>query len=49
VDVVDPNSGKQYKIDNYSDYHWMNNQGVVAGTKTDTSPGSDWRQLITLP
>jgi hypothetical protein len=49
VDVVDPNSGKQYKIDNYSDYHWMNYQGVVAGTKTDTSPGSDWRQLITLP
>lgn len=49
VDVVDPNSGKQYKIDNYSDYHWMNNSGVVAGTKTDTSPGSDWRQLITLP
>jgi len=49
VDVVDPNSGKQYKIDNYSDYHWMNNQGVIAGSKTDTSPGSDWRQLITLP
>jgi hypothetical protein len=49
VDVVDPNTGKQYKIDNYSDYHWMNNQGVIAGTKTDTSPGVDWRQLITLP
>ena len=49
VDVVDPSSGKQYKIDNYSDYHWMNNNGVIAGTKTDTSPGYDWRQLITLP
>ena len=49
VDVVDPSSGKQYKIDNYSDYHWMNNDGVIAGTKTDTSPGADWRQMITLP
>jgi hypothetical protein len=49
VDVVDPSSGKQYKIDNYSDYHWMNNQGVIAGTKTDTSPGVDWHQMITLP
>jgi hypothetical protein len=49
VDVVDPNTGKQYKVDNYSDYHWMNNQGVIAGTKTDTSPGSDWTQMITLP
>jgi hypothetical protein len=49
VDVVDPSSGKQYKIDNYSDYHWMNNQGVIAGTKVDTSPGVDWHEMITLP
>ncbi|HUI55093.1 MAG TPA: hypothetical protein VLY04_08985 [Bryobacteraceae bacterium] len=49
VDIVDPSSGKQYKVDNYSDYHWMNNQGVIVGTKTDTSPGLDWRQMITLP
>jgi hypothetical protein len=49
VDVVDPNSGKQYKIDNYSDYHWMNYQGTIASTKTDTSPGIDWHEMITLP
>lgn len=49
VDVIDPSSGKQYKIDNYSDYHWMNNQGVIAGTKTDSAPGPDWREMITLP
>jgi hypothetical protein len=49
VDVVDPNTGKQYKIDNVSDYHWMNNQGVIAGTKTYTSPGADWHEMITLP
>jgi len=49
VDIVDPSTGKQYKVDNYSDYHWMNNQGVIAGTKTATSPGVDWRQMITLP
>ena len=49
VDVIDPVSGKQYKIDNYSDYHWMNNQGVIAGTKTETSPGVDWREMISLP
>ena len=49
VDVVDPASGAKYKIDNYSNYHWMNNQGVIAGTKTDSAPGQDWRQMITLP
>jgi hypothetical protein len=27
---------------------WINNQGVIAGTKTDRSPSVDWRQMITL-
>jgi Short C-terminal domain len=49
VDVVDPESGTQYKVDNYSDYHWMNNQEDILGTQTHTSPGPDWRELVTLP
>jgi hypothetical protein len=49
VDVVDPETGTQYKVDNYSDYHWMNNEGYHAGTQTDTSPGLGWREMITLP
>jgi hypothetical protein len=49
VDVVDPESGARYKVDNYSDYHWMNNQQYMLGTSTHTSPGPDWRELVTLP
>jgi hypothetical protein len=49
VDVIDPNTGRQFKVDNYGDYHWMNNQGVIAGTRTDSSPGMDWHAMITLP
>ncbi len=49
VDVVDPSTGTQYKIDNVSDYHWMNNQGVIAGTNPYTSPGAHWHEMITLP
>jgi hypothetical protein len=49
VDVVDPESGRHYKIENYSDYHWMNNQGTIAGNNTGSSPGPDWRELVTLP
>ena len=49
VDVVDPVSGKQYKIENYSDYHWMNNQGTIVGNSTGSAPGPDWRELVTLP
>jgi hypothetical protein len=49
LDVVDPESGTRYKVSNYSDYHWMNNSGVIGGNNTGTSPGPDWRELITLP
>ena len=49
LDVVDPETGTRYKVSNYSDYHWMNNEGYMAGTNTYTSPGPDWRELVTLP
>ncbi len=49
LDVVDPESGTRYKVANYSDYHWMDNSGVIGGNNTGTSPGPDWRELITLP
>jgi hypothetical protein len=49
LDVTDPETGTQYKVSNYSDYHWMNNSGVIAGNNTGSSPGPDWRKLITLP
>ncbi|HEV2491018.1 MAG TPA: hypothetical protein VGT03_14525 [Candidatus Acidoferrales bacterium] len=49
VDVIDPESGTRYKVDNFSDYHWMNNEQYMVGTSTHTSPGPDWRELITLP
>jgi hypothetical protein len=48
VDVVDPASGRQYKIEYNSDYHWMDDQGNIAGTLTATSPGVGWRKLIDL-
>jgi hypothetical protein len=49
VDVVDPNSGKQYKVGYDSDYHWMSDQGYIGGTKTDTAPGPGWHKMIDLP
>jgi hypothetical protein len=49
TDVVDPVSGSQYKIDSYSNYHWMNNQGAIVGNDTGSSPGFGWHDLVTLP
>jgi hypothetical protein len=49
LDVIDPETGRSYKVSNYSDYHWMNNSGVIGGNNTGDAPGPDWHQLITLP
>jgi len=49
TDVIDPVSGSQYKIDSYSNYHWMNNQGTIVGNDTGTNPGAGFHDLITLP
>ena len=48
-DVIDPATGTQYKVDSLSDYHWMSDTGYIAGTKTETSPGVGWNEMVTLP
>jgi len=49
VDVVDPESGEQYKISNYGDYHYMSNSGTIYSTYSPDTPPPDLRQMITLP
>src|ERR1035437_9045926 len=49
VDVVDPASGRQIKVDNSANYYWMDNHGMIAGTQTDTWPNLDFRELTKLP
>lgn len=49
VDVVDPESGRQYKISNYGDYHYMSNSGTIYSTNSPDTPPPDLRQMITLP
>lgn len=49
VDVVDPNSGRQYKISYNSDYNWMSDTGYMGSTKTADAPGPGWHQMIDLP
>jgi hypothetical protein len=49
LDVVDPESGARNNVSNYSEYGWMNNSGLTTGNNTGTSPGPEWRELVTLP
>jgi hypothetical protein len=49
TDVVDPATGEQRKIYSSSNYYWIDNQGRVAGTQTDSVPSLDFRSLTQLP
>ncbi len=49
VDVTDPASGRQFKVENSSNYYWLDNHGVIVGTQTDTTPGWNFRQMTALP
>jgi hypothetical protein len=50
LDARDPVSGRELKVDNAANYHWIDVNGKITGTTTDTRPvGIDPRQLVTLP
>jgi hypothetical protein len=49
ADVVDPATGDQKRIENSSNYYWIDNRGVIAGTNSDSVPGLDFRRLTQLP
>lgn len=49
LDVVDPESGRSYKVSNYGDYHYMSNDNYIMSTNSANSPGPGFRELITLP
>ena len=48
-DVVDPQYGKQFKVETGSNYYWIDHRGAIVGTDTYTSPGIDFREMTRLP
>ena len=49
VDVIDPASGRQFKVENSSNYYWLDNHGSIVGTQAATSPGWNFREMTALP
>jgi hypothetical protein len=48
TDVLDPATGEHKKIYNSANYYWINNQGRIVGTQTESVPGLDFRPLTQL-
>jgi hypothetical protein len=49
VDVVDPASGSSFKVEDGSNYYWIDDRGSIVGTDTNTRPDVDFRQVVALP
>lgn len=49
LDVVDPQTGVQYKVSNFGDYHYMSNEGYIYSTNSANAPAPNLREMITLP
>lgn len=49
LDVVDPQTGMQYKVSNFGDYHYMSNEGYIYSTNSPSAPAPNLREMITLP
>ena len=49
VDVADPATGSSFKVENGSNYYWIDDRGSIVGTDTSTQPSVDFRQIVALP
>jgi hypothetical protein len=48
-DVIDPVTGREFKVQSGSNYVWVDQHGMIIGTQTDTRPNLDFRELVRLP
>lgn len=49
IDVVDPETGTQYRVSGYGDYHSLSNDGYLYSTNSTGASGSNLREMIALP
>jgi hypothetical protein len=49
LDVVDPETGKDYKVGGFGDYHYLSNDGYLYNASSPGEPESDLRAMVALP
>jgi hypothetical protein len=48
-DVIDPTTGREFKVESGSNYYWIDHREMIVGTDTYTRPTIDFREMIRLP
>ena len=49
VDVVDPATGRQLRVDSSANYYWLDNRGTIIGTGVNSLPSLDFRASMQRP
>jgi hypothetical protein len=49
LDVVDPETGRDYRIGGFRDYHYLSNDGYLYSASSPGVPESDLRAMVALP
>jgi hypothetical protein len=49
VDVIDPETGRSFKVDYGSRYYWTSPLGTIVGSDLDVQPGLSFRRMVQLP
>jgi hypothetical protein len=48
LDIVDRESGAQYRLSDFSDYHYLSNEGCLRAANSQDGNGSNWREMLAL-
>lgn len=49
LNVIDPQTGTEYMVGGFEDYHYLNNNGYLYSMNSPGAPGSNLRAMIALP
>ena len=48
-ETLDPLTGSTFEVSNGRNYYWIDHNGRIAGTDTETVPNIDFRRLFVIP
>jgi hypothetical protein len=48
LDIVDRESGAQYRLSDFSDYHYLSNEGCLRAANSQDGTAPNWREMLAL-
>jgi hypothetical protein len=49
LEITDPQTGAQYKVSDFSDYHYLSGDGYIYSANSREQSGRDLKDLLAIP